>query len=56
MFSNKKYKANAYVVGFEVIMALSTKMAVFWVVAPCRLFIVIIRATHRPADGGSQPR
>jgi hypothetical protein len=24
-------------VGFEVLTAVSTKMAVFWVVAPCRL-------------------
>jgi hypothetical protein len=26
-----------YLVGFEVLTALSTKMAVFWVVAPCSL-------------------
>jgi hypothetical protein len=25
------------IVGFEVLMAVSTKMAVFWVVAPCSL-------------------
>jgi hypothetical protein len=32
------------VVGFEVLTAVSTKTAVFWVVAP----------THRPDDGGSK--
>jgi hypothetical protein len=25
------------IIGFEVLMAVSTKMAVFWVVAPCSL-------------------
>jgi hypothetical protein len=33
-------------VGFEVLTAVSTKMAVFWVVAPCSL--------NRPDDGGSK--
>jgi hypothetical protein len=32
-------------VGFEVLTAVSTKMTVFWVVAPC---------SHRPDDGGSK--
>jgi hypothetical protein len=30
-------------VGFEVLMAVSTKMAVFWVVAPCSLVEVYQR-------------
>jgi hypothetical protein len=32
-----------YSVGFEVLMAVSTKMAVFWVVAPCSLVEVYRR-------------
>jgi hypothetical protein len=44
--------------GFEVLTAVSTKMAVFWVVAPCSLVEVYQRArsglTHRPDDGGSK--
>jgi hypothetical protein len=35
-------------VGFEVLTAVSTKMAVFWVVAPCS------QGDHRPDDGGSK--
>jgi hypothetical protein len=35
-----------FIVGFEVLTAVSTKMAVFWVVAPM--------STHRPDDGGSK--
>jgi hypothetical protein len=27
----------SFIVGFEVLMVVSTKMAVFWVVAPCSL-------------------
>jgi hypothetical protein len=53
-------------VGFEILTAVSTKMAVFWVVAPCSLVEVtsvsevlaasIIRAmtTHRLDDEGSK--
>jgi hypothetical protein len=46
-------------VGFEVLTAVSMKMAVFWVVAPCRLVEVYQRfkgpcSGHRPDDGGSK--
>jgi hypothetical protein len=34
--------------GFEVFTAVSMKMAVFWVVAPCSL------VHYRPDDGGSK--
>jgi hypothetical protein len=37
-------------VGFEVLTAVSMKMAVFWVVAPCRL----VEVDDRPDDGGSK--
>jgi hypothetical protein len=42
--------------GFEVLTAVSTKIAVFWVVAPCSLVEVYqrFRDTHRPDDGGSK--
>jgi hypothetical protein len=36
-------------VGFEVLTAVCTKMAIFWVVVPCSLAM-----THRPDDGGSK--
>jgi hypothetical protein len=39
-------------VGFELLTAVSTKMAVFWVVAPCSL--VEVYQPHRPDDGGSK--
>jgi hypothetical protein len=52
-----------YIVGFEVLTAVSTKMAVFWVLAPCSLAEVYQRfrgpcclyhqGDHRPDDGGS---
>jgi hypothetical protein len=47
-------------VGFEVLTAVSTKMAVFWVVAPCSLVEVYRRFRgpcclhHRPDYGGSK--
>jgi hypothetical protein len=45
-------------VKFQVLTAASMNMAVFWVGAPCSLVEVylrsIIRATHRPSDGGSK--
>jgi hypothetical protein len=44
-------------IGFEVLTAVSTKMAVFWVVAPYSLVEVYQRfrgTTHRPDDGGSK--
>jgi hypothetical protein len=48
-------------VGFEVLMAVSTKTAVFWVVAPCSLVEVYQRFRgpcclhhHHPDDGGSK--
>jgi hypothetical protein len=50
-------------VGFEVLTAVSTKMAVFWVVAPCSLVEVYHRfrdlcclhhQADRPDDGGSK--
>jgi hypothetical protein len=43
-------------VGFEVLTAVRTKMAVFWVVAPCSLVEVYQRFidTHRPDVGGSK--
>jgi hypothetical protein len=46
-------------VGFEALTAVSTKMAVFWVVAPCSLVEVYQRFRgacclhHRSDDGGS---
>jgi hypothetical protein len=52
-----------YQVGFEVLTAVSTKIAVFWVVAPCSLVEVYHRfrgpcCLHHPAsrldDGGSK--
>jgi hypothetical protein len=42
-------------VGFEVLTAVSMKMDVFWVVAPCSLVEVYRRfesTPHRPDDGG----
>jgi hypothetical protein len=49
-------------VRFEVLTAVSTRMAVFWVVAPCSLVEVYQRFrgpcylsdTYRPEDGGSK--
>jgi hypothetical protein len=51
-------------VGCEVLTAVSTKMAVFWVVAPCSLVVVYQRfggpsclhhqGGDRPDDGGSK--
>jgi hypothetical protein len=53
-------------VGFEVLTAVSTKMAVFWIVAPCSLVEVYQRfrgpcclhhqgpSGHRRDDGGSK--
>jgi hypothetical protein len=38
-------------IGFEVLTAVSMKIAVFWVVAPCSLVEVYQR---RPDDGGSK--
>jgi hypothetical protein len=38
---------NNYKVGFEVLTAVSMKIAVFWVVAPCS-------QGDRPDDGGSK--
>jgi hypothetical protein len=48
-----------YCVGFEVLAAVSTKMAVFWFVAPCSLVEVYQRfrgpcRLHHPDDGGSK--
>jgi hypothetical protein len=51
--------------GFEVLTAVSTKMAVFWVVAPCSLVEIYQRfrgpcclhnqgPDNRPDDGGSR--
>jgi hypothetical protein len=43
------------VVGPEVLTVVSTKMAVFWVVAPCSLVEIYHRFRgHRPVDGGSK--
>jgi hypothetical protein len=47
-------------VGFEVLTAVSTKMAVFWIVAPCSLVQVYQHFRgpcciyNRPDDGGSK--
>jgi hypothetical protein len=44
-------------VGFEVLTAVSMKIAVFWVVAPCSLVEVYQRfrgPCDRPDDGGSK--
>jgi hypothetical protein len=35
---------NVYLIGFEVLTAVSTKMAVFWVVAPCSVVEVYQRS------------
>jgi hypothetical protein len=44
-----------YKVGFEVLTAVSMKMAVFWVVAPCNRVEVYQRFRgDRPDDGGSK--
>jgi hypothetical protein len=40
-------------VGFEVLTAVSTKMAVFWVVAPCSL-VEFYQRFRGPDDGGSK--
>jgi hypothetical protein len=46
------------IVGFEILTAVNTKMAVFWVVAPCSLVEVYqcFRVDHHPDDGGSKDR
>jgi hypothetical protein len=61
LFIYCRYKSNVdeagtSLAGFEVLMALTMKMAVFWVVAPCRLVEVYqcFRGTHHPDDGGSK--
>jgi hypothetical protein len=36
--------------GFRILTAASMKMAVFWIVAPCRL----VEVTHRADGGGSK--
>jgi hypothetical protein len=48
-------------VGFEVLTAVGTKMAVFWAVVPCSLVEIYLAASiikammsHRPDDGGSK--
>jgi hypothetical protein len=43
-------KADLREIGFEVLTAVSMKIAVFWVVAPCHQG----DDTHRPDDGGSK--
>jgi hypothetical protein len=45
-------------VGFEVLTAVSMKMAVFWVVAPCSLVEVYqrFRCPFSPDVGGSKVR
>jgi hypothetical protein len=40
-------------VGSDVLTALSTKMAVFWVVAPCSL-VEVYQCFRGPDDGGSK--
>jgi hypothetical protein len=56
----ENYKNNVNRVGFEVLTAVGTKMAVFWVVAPCSLVEIYqcFRGPcclhHRPDDGGSK--
>jgi hypothetical protein len=56
-------KKHYYFVGFEVLTAVSKKMAVFWVVASCSLVEVyqcfrgpccLNVITHHPDDGGSK--
>jgi hypothetical protein len=47
------YTKVSNLVGFEVLTAVSTKMAVFWVVAPCSL-VEVYQAINRPDDGGSK--
>jgi hypothetical protein len=49
--------SNKFIVGFEVLTAVSMKMAVFWVVAPCSLVEVYQRfrgacCLHRQGDEG----
>jgi hypothetical protein len=43
------------IVGFEVLMAVSMKMAVFWVVALCSL-VEVYQHFRGPDDGGSNPK
>jgi hypothetical protein len=42
------------IIGFEVLTAVSTKIAVFWFVTPCSLVDVYQRFRDRPDDGGSK--
>jgi hypothetical protein len=44
LFERTRHVQNGKSVGFEVLTAVSVKMAVFWVVAPC----------SRPDDGDSK--
>jgi hypothetical protein len=37
---------HSYFVGFEVLTAVSTKMAVFWVVTPCSLIALMMEAAR----------
>jgi hypothetical protein len=55
------YAITKFLVGFEVLTAVSMKMTVFWVVAQCSLVEVYQRFRdpcclhyHRPDDGGSK--
>jgi hypothetical protein len=38
------------IVGFEVLTAVSTKMVVFWVVAPCSLAIALMMEAARTSE------
>jgi hypothetical protein len=57
---NKSYVEEIRLLGFEVLTAVSMKIAVFWVVAPCSLVEVYQRFRdpcylhYRPDDGGSK--
>jgi hypothetical protein len=54
----RKLRAIIDVIGFEVLTAVSMKIAVFWLVAPCSLVEVYQRfrgpIAIRPDDGGSK--
>jgi hypothetical protein len=66
VYYKKRIGMNLVYVGFEVLTAVSVKMAVFWVVAPCSLVEVYQRfrgpcclhhqGDHRPDYTALQPR
>jgi hypothetical protein len=52
VFQSKSVHADeySYLIGFEVLTAVSTKMAVFWVVTPCSLVIALMTEAARTSE------